>query len=75
MAAAFGAGAGLLGLEHGFFEARQGSATPGGLVIHAIGPPCQQHTAWHGCEPALTVIPRFRITGIAAMLLAVAVVI
>ncbi len=36
MAAAFGAGAGLLGLEHGFFETGQGSATPGGLVIHAI---------------------------------------
>jgi hypothetical protein len=31
MAAAFGIGAGLLGLEHGFFETRQGSAdTPSG---------------------------------------------
>jgi len=75
LAAAFGAGAGLLGLEHGFFETRQGSATPGGLVIHAIGSPCQPHTAWHGCEPALTVIPSFRATGIAAMLLALAVLI
>lgn len=37
---AFGAGAGMLGLEHGFFETQQGSATPGGLVIHAIGSPC-----------------------------------
>jgi GNAT superfamily N-acetyltransferase len=73
MAAAFGAG--LLGLEHGFFEARQGSAALGGLVIHAIGSPCQPHAAWHGCEPALTVIPSFRATGIAAMLLALAVLI
>jgi hypothetical protein len=75
MAAAFGIGAGLLGLEHGLFETRQGSATPGGLVIHAIGPPCQPHTAWHGCEPALTIIPSFAATGIAAMLLAVAVLV
>jgi hypothetical protein len=30
LAAAFGAGAGLLGLEHGFFEAQQGSATLAG---------------------------------------------
>ena len=75
MAAAFGVGAGLLGLEHGLFETRQGSATPGGLVIHAIGSPCQPRTAWHGCEPALTIIPSFRATGITAMLLAVAVLI
>ncbi len=66
LATAFGIGAGLLGLEHGFFETQQGSAKPGGLVIHAIGPPCQPHAAWHGCEPALSVIPSFRATGIAA---------
>jgi GNAT superfamily N-acetyltransferase len=75
IAAAFGIGAGLLGLEHGFFETQQGSGTSRGLVIHAIGSPCQPHTAWHGCEPALTVIPSFRATGIAAMLLAAAVLI
>ena len=38
MAAAFGIGAGLLGLEHGFFETLRGSTASGGLVIHAIGP-------------------------------------
>lgn len=75
LAAAIGIGTGLLGLEHGFFETRQGSTTPGGLVIHAIGPPCQPQTAWHGCEPALTVISSFAATGITAMLLAVAVLV
>lgn len=73
MAAAFGIGAGLLGLEYGFFETQQGSGTSRGLIIDAIGSPFQPHTAWHGCEPALTVIPSFAATGIAAMLLAVAV--
>jgi hypothetical protein len=40
IAVAFGTGAGLLGLEHGLSETRQGGATPGGLVIDAIGPLC-----------------------------------
>ncbi len=56
LAAAFGAGAGLLGLEHGFFETRQGSASPGGLVIHAIGSPCQPHSA---LTPAVTAATPF----------------
>ena len=67
--------AGLLGLEHGFFETQQGSTTPSGLVIHAIGSPCQPHTACHGCEPALTIIPSVAAIGMAAILLAAAVLI
>jgi hypothetical protein len=35
VATAFGIGAGLLGLEHGYFETLQGNAAPSGLVISA----------------------------------------
>ncbi len=75
VATTFGVGAGLLGLEHGYFETLQGNATPTGLVISAIGPPCQPAAAWHGCEPALTLIPDFLVTGVVAMVVALAVLI
>jgi len=73
VALAFGIGAGLLGLEHGFFELIQGNVAPAGPGISAIGPPCQPATAWHACEPAFTVIPNFLVTGLLAMAAAIAV--
>ena len=33
--------AGLLGLEHGYFETLQGNVKPSSIVIGAIGSPCQ----------------------------------
>ncbi len=75
VATAFGIGAGLLGLEHGYFETQQGNVAPSGLVISAIGPPCEPASAWHGCEPALTVIPNFLVTGVLAMVAAMVVLI
>jgi hypothetical protein len=52
-------------MEHGFLEMLQGSATPDGLVIDAIGP---AQKLWQGAtEPALTVIPNFFASGIAAI--------
>ncbi len=75
VASAFGTGAGLLGLEHGYFEMLQGNVVPNGIVISAIGPPCQPEAAWHGCEPALTLIPNFLFTGITAMAVATVILI
>ena len=68
VASAVGAGAGLLGLEHGYFEALRGSRA--GLVISLIGPPCRPEEAWHGCEPAFTLIPDFGLSGLVAMAVA-----
>ena len=76
MAAAFlGVYAGLLGMEHGLFETLQGSAPSGGLMINAIGPPCQPDTAWHACLPAMTLIPNLLITGVLALLAGLAVLV
>jgi hypothetical protein len=75
VATALGIAAGLLGLEHGYFETQQGNVAPNALLITAIGPPCQPATAWHGCEPALTLIPSFLVTGVLAMVVALVVLI
>lgn len=60
--------AGLLAIQHGISEIMQGSRVPEGLLINAIGPPCQPEAAWHACFPALTLIPNLLVTGIAAIL-------
>jgi hypothetical protein len=59
VASTFGVFAGLLGLDHGYFEALQGNVPPGSIMIHAIGPPCQAARTQNGCEPAITLIPNF----------------
>ena len=64
---------GISGVCHGFFETLQGNTATNGYVIHAIG---EANRMWlHGNEPAFTIIPNFLITGIAAMLVGVAVII
>ena len=64
---------GLSGMSHGVFEALQGNVTTGGLFISAIG---ESHRMWlHGNEGAFTLIPNFLITGIAATLVGLAIVI
>lgn len=64
---------GIGGIGHGIFEALQGSAPTGGFVIHAIG---EAHRMWsHGYEPAFTVLPTFLLTGIAAIVVSLAVII
>lgn len=67
VATVLGVTAGLLGLEHGYFETQQGSAVPGSLLINAIGPDCQPSHVWHACEPAMTIIPNFLVTGTLAI--------
>lgn len=63
----FGIAAGIAGLEHGYFEIIQGNTKPKGLMIASIGPPCVPEEVWNACEPAMTVIPNFLITGVMAV--------
>ena len=58
--------AGFGGPEHGFFLIQRGDVRPHGLVITSIGPPCDPEQAWHLCEPAMTVVPSFLVSGIVA---------
>lgn len=57
VATTIGVVAGLLGLEHGYFETLQGNAAPSAGADSTIGPPCQPETAWHACEAALASSP------------------
>lgn len=75
VASTVGVMAGLLSIEHGYFETLQGHAVPGSIVIQAIGPPCEGNAMWHGCEPAMTIIPDFFITDILAIVIGVIVVV
>lgn len=48
---------------------------PDGIMIRAIGPPCQPARTPNGCEPAMTIIPNFLITGILAILVSLVIII
>jgi len=69
IAASFGILAGFGGLEHGYFEILQGNVRPESLMIASMGAPCVPEEIWNACEPAMTIIPNFLVTGILAMLL------
>ena len=69
VALALGVFAGFGGPEHGYFEILQGHVRPETLMIASIGPPCDPEQVWNLCEPAMTVIPSFLITGIVATVL------
>ena len=68
-----GIAAGIAGVEHGYFEILQGNVRPAGLMIISMGPPCNPEVAWNICEPAMTVLPNFLITGILAVIFGLAV--
>ena len=72
-ATVLGLTAGGAGIEHGIFEILQGDARPEGLMIASIGPPCVPELSWNACEPAMTLLPSFLITGILAVVLGVIV--
>ncbi|MBN1994242.1 MAG: hypothetical protein JW953_16210 [Anaerolineae bacterium] len=63
----------LSGVNHGFFEVLQGNKPTGGLYILAIGE-AQRFWPLAG-EGAFTLIPNFLITGIASMIVGVAIII
>lgn len=66
VASLFGIFAGFGGPEHGYFEILQGNVRPDSLMIASMGPPCEPEKVWNACEPAMTVIPNFFVTGILA---------
>ena len=72
-ASIFGVYAGLLGIEHGFFETLQGNVAPKGLKIMAVSP--FELPFPFGHEPAMTLIPNFLVTGIAAESVGLAIVV
>ncbi len=67
--------AGIAGLEHGYYEILQGNTRPAGIMIVSMGPPCVPEEIWNACEPAMTIIPNYLVTGILAMLLGLAMII
>ena len=71
----FGIVAGIAGLEHGYFEILQGNARPEGLMIASMGPPCVAEEVWNACEPAMTILPNFLVTGILAVILSLIILI
>jgi hypothetical protein len=74
-ATVLGLTAGGAGIEHGIFEILQGNTRPEGLMIASIGPPCVPELTWNQCEPAMTIIPSFLITGILAVILGIIVMV
>ena len=73
-AAAIGALFGLFsGMNHGLFEILQGNHPVSGPVIQAIGP--DQRFWPNGTEEAFTLLPTYLSTGIASMLVGLAIVV
>jgi len=75
VASLFGVAAGMAGIEHGYFEILQGNVRPDNLMIVSMGSPCEPDKVWNACEPAMTVIPSFLVTGILAIIVGLAVLI
>lgn len=73
-ASVLGLFAGGASIEHGIYEILQGNIRPAGLLINSMGPPCRPETVWHACEPAMTILPSFLITGILAVAIGALVV-
>jgi hypothetical protein len=71
----FGIVAGGAGIEHGIFEILRGNTRPEGIMIESMGPPCVPEEIWNACEPAMTIIPNFLITGILAVMIGLVVLI
>jgi len=66
--------AGIAGLEHGYFEFLQGNTRTPGLAFPSWGFPCVAEDIWHACEPAMSIIPNFLVTGILAMQLSLVLI-
>ncbi len=47
----------------------QGDVAPAGVMISSMGPPCVPEEIWNACEPAMTILPSFLLTGIVAVVL------
>ena len=61
------------GMDHGLFEVLQGNKPTGGLIVHAIG---ERNRMWaYGTEDAFTLIPNFLVTGVAAIVVSVMILV
>jgi hypothetical protein len=67
--------AGIAGFEHGYFEFLQGNTRPPGVAFPSWGLPCVPEEIWHACEPAMSIIPNFLLTGLLAMLLSLILIV
>lgn len=62
----------IAGAHHGFFELLQGNRATGGIGIASIGP---EHVMWeYGTDDAITLLPTFLSTGLAALAVSLAIV-
>jgi hypothetical protein len=75
VAAWLGMAAGIAGLEHGYFEILQGNTKPQGVMFASMGPPCDPEKIWNACEPAMSILPNFLISGILTVLIGLAVLV
>ena len=71
----FGIAAGIAGLEHGYFEILQGNTRPASLAFPSMGLPCDPAVIWNACEPAMSILPNFLLTGALAMLLGLTMIV
>ena len=67
--------AGIAGLEHGYYEILQGNTRPAGLMFPSMGTPCVPEKIWNACEPAMSILPNFLITGILSVILGLGIVV
>lgn len=70
LALALGVYACLVGMTHGYYELQQGATAPQGILIQAMGAPCQAEEVAHACLPAMTLLPTFQIAGGLTLLVA-----
>ena len=75
VAAWLGIASAAAGLEHGYFEILQGNVPPASLMFASMGPPCVPEKIWNACEPAMSLIPSFLISGILAVVVSLLVLI
>lgn len=74
VAAWLGIVAGFAGLEHGYFEIQQGNIQPASIMFSSMGAPCIPDKIWNACEPAMSVLPSFLLTGIVTIILGLAII-
>ena len=75
VAASFGILAGIAGLEHGYFEILRGNTSLENMMFFpSMGPPCVPEKIWNACEPAMSILSNFLITGILTVILGLLII-
>jgi hypothetical protein len=65
--------AGIAGLEHGYFEILQGNVRPAEVMFPSWGADiCAPAKLWHACEPAMSILPNFLVTGMFTVVIGLA---